>query len=132
MGMRRERVPRIDVRHERSWNGRSIARHRRRINHPARRPVLKKILQEIEFHAPGDGGCPGAVQEIEYLCGPYRIQRYVADFLRKRTEVFGGFFEKDTAGSFSVDVGLDGAEEGHSPFSPKAATFRSDRVSNFA
>jgi hypothetical protein len=32
----------------------------------------------------------------------------------------------------SVDVGLDGTVEGHRPFRLKAATLRSDRVSNFA
>ena len=125
----------IDVRHEslckrkRRVNAR---RHRRPIDQSARRPVFEKEFEKTEFCAPSAVRSLGAVQKIEDLCRRDRIERHVPDLLRKRSEDFGSFFENDTAGVLPVDVGLDGAVEGHRPGRLKAATLRSDRVSNFA
>jgi hypothetical protein len=66
------------------------------------------------------------------MCRRDRIERHITDFLRKRSQDFGGCFENDTTGVLSVDVGLDRSIDGHRPFRLKAATLRRDRVSNFA
>jgi hypothetical protein len=126
-------VPGIDVRNERSWDTRADYGHRQRVEHPARRPILEKVLQQVVFHPPGDRGAARTIQESQDLSGGYRFERNVSHSLRKRTEIQRRFLESHAERPFSLDVGFDGFEEFHqSPLKRKAATCRNNRVSCLA